>query len=58
MLKEFKEFLTKSNAMALAIGFIIGAASGKVVTALVGDILMPAYRANIAKGEIGGKLRL
>ena len=41
MLSEFKLFLTKSNALALAIGVIIGAAVGSVVTALANDILMP-----------------
>jgi large conductance mechanosensitive channel len=41
MLKEFKEFLFKTNAMALAVGVIIGAAVGKVVSSLVSDILMP-----------------
>jgi len=38
---EFKEFLLKSNALALAVGVIIGAAVGKVVSSLVNDILMP-----------------
>ena len=37
----FKEFLTKSNALALAIGVIIGAALGAVVNSLVNDIIMP-----------------
>jgi large conductance mechanosensitive channel len=37
----FKEFLTKSNALALAIGVIIGGALGAVVNSLVNDILMP-----------------
>jgi large conductance mechanosensitive channel len=41
VLNEFKEFLLKTNALALAIGVIIGAAVGKVVSSLVGDILMP-----------------
>ena len=41
MLSEFKAFLTKTNALALAIGVIIGAASGKVVTAVVADLIMP-----------------
>lgn len=41
MLTEFKAFLTKSNALALAIGVIIGAALGNVVKSLVDDILMP-----------------
>ena len=40
-MKEFKEFLLKSNALALAVGVIIGGAVGKVVTSLVNDILMP-----------------
>jgi len=41
MLKEFKEFLLKTNALALAVGVIIGAAVGKVVSSLVSDVLMP-----------------
>ena len=41
MLKEFREFLLKTNALALAVGVIIGAAVGKVVSSLVSDILMP-----------------
>jgi large conductance mechanosensitive channel len=40
-MKEFKEFLLKTNALALAVGVIIGAAVGKVVSSLVSDILMP-----------------
>ncbi len=41
MLKEFKEFAVKGNAVDLAVGVIIGAAFGGVVTSLVKDILMP-----------------
>jgi large conductance mechanosensitive channel len=41
MLSDFKGFLLKSNALALAIGVIIGAALGTVVTSLVQDIIMP-----------------
>ena len=41
MFKEFKATLTQSNALALAVGVIIGAAVGKVVSALVDDLLMP-----------------
>ena len=37
----FKEFLTKSNALALAIGVIIGGALGAVVNSLVNDVIMP-----------------
>jgi large conductance mechanosensitive channel len=40
-LKEFQEFILKGNAFDLAVGVIIGAAFGGVVTSLVGDILMP-----------------
>ena len=40
-MKSFREFLLKTNAMALAVGVIIGGAVGKVVTSLVNDILMP-----------------
>ena len=41
MLKEFKEFAMKGNVLDMAVGVIIGAAFGKIVTSLVGDILMP-----------------
>lgn len=41
MLSEFKGFLLKTNALALAIGVIIGGAMGTVVTSLVNDIIMP-----------------
>jgi large conductance mechanosensitive channel len=41
MFAEFREFLTKSNALALAIGIIIGVALGAVVNSLVKDIIMP-----------------
>ena len=41
MLKEFREFALRGNVMDLAIGVIIGAAFGKIVDALVNDIIMP-----------------
>ena len=41
MFTEFKAFLTRSNALALAIGVIIGGALGAVVNSLVNDIIMP-----------------
>jgi large conductance mechanosensitive channel len=41
MLNEFKEFLLKTNALALAVGVIIGGAVGKVVSSIVSDLLMP-----------------
>jgi large conductance mechanosensitive channel len=51
MLKGFKEFLLKTNALALAVGVIIGGAVGKVVTSLVGDILMPFIGLAIPGGD-------
>jgi len=41
MLDEFKKFLLQTNALALAVGVIIGGAVGKVVSSLVSDLLMP-----------------
>ncbi|WP_144647116.1 large conductance mechanosensitive channel protein MscL [Priestia megaterium] len=41
MLKEFKEFALRGNVLDLAVGVIIGAAFGKIVTSLVNDIVMP-----------------
>ena len=41
MWKEFKEFAVKGNAVDLAVGVIIGAAFGKIVTSIVEDLLMP-----------------
>lgn len=41
MLKEFRDFAMRGNVMDLAIGVIIGAAFGKIVSSLVADVLMP-----------------
>ncbi|HBB95511.1 MAG TPA: large conductance mechanosensitive channel protein MscL [Blastocatellia bacterium] len=41
MLKEFKEFIARSNVVDLAVGVIIGIAFGKIVTSLVEGIIMP-----------------
>jgi large conductance mechanosensitive channel len=41
MLKEFRDFVTRGNVVDLAVGVIIGAAFGKIVTSLVTDIIMP-----------------
>jgi large conductance mechanosensitive channel len=41
MLKEFKEFAMRGNVLDMAIGIIIGAAFGKIISSLVGDVLMP-----------------
>ena len=41
MLKEFRDFAVKGNAVDMAVGIVIGAAFGKIVTSLVNDIIMP-----------------
>ena len=41
LIKEFKEFSIKGNAIDLAVGVIIGAAFGKIVSSVVNDIIMP-----------------
>ena len=41
MFKEFKEFALRGNVLDLAVGIVIGAGFGKVVTSLVNDVLMP-----------------
>lgn len=41
MLKEFREFAMKGSVMDMAVGIVIGAAFGKIVTSLVNDIIMP-----------------
>src|SRR4051794_22542986 len=41
MFKEFKEFAVKGNAIDLAVGVIIGAAFGKIVSSMVEDLIMP-----------------
>lgn len=51
MIAEFRGFLTKTNALALAIGVIVGAAVGKVVSALADDILMPFIGLLLPSGD-------
>ena len=41
MLKEFKEFAMRGNVLDMAVGIIIGAAFGKIITSFVNDVLMP-----------------
>src|SRR5688500_12044753 len=50
MLKEFKEFIARGNVIDLAVGVIIGAAFGKIVTTLVEGVLMPPL--GLALGKI------
>ena len=41
LMQEFKEFAIKGNAVDMAVGVIVGAAFGKIVSSLVGDVVMP-----------------
>src|SRR5258708_39931129 len=50
MFDEFKKFLLQTNALALAVGVIIGGAVGKVVSSLVSDLLMPVIGLAIPGG--------
>jgi large conductance mechanosensitive channel len=50
MFAEFKKFIMRGNVLDLAIGVIIGAAFGKIVTSLVNDILMPVI--GLAAGKV------
>ena len=43
MLKEFRDFAVKGNAVDMAVGIIIGGAFGKIVTSLVNDVVMPPF---------------
>ncbi len=48
---EFKEFLLKQNALALAVGVIIGGALGKIVSGLVDDLIMPIVGLALPGGD-------
>jgi large conductance mechanosensitive channel len=50
MWKEFKEFAMKGNVMDMAVGIIIGAAFGKIITSFVNDVLMPPI--GLALGKV------
>ena len=41
LIKEFKEFAIKGDAVDMAVGIVIGASFGKIVSSLVGDVIMP-----------------
>jgi large conductance mechanosensitive channel len=51
VLKEFREFIMRGNVAELAIGVIIGAAFGKIVTSFVGDLLMPPIGLLLGKAD-------
>ncbi len=49
MINDFKQFLMRGNVVDLAVGVIIGAAFGKIVTSLVEDIIMPPLGVIVGK---------
>ena len=55
MLKDFKEFAIKGNVIDLAVGVIIGAAFGKIVTSLVNDVVMPPIGALMGPVDFSGR---
>ncbi|MCR4895438.1 MAG: large conductance mechanosensitive channel protein MscL [Lachnospiraceae bacterium] len=55
--KEFKEFALKGNVMDMAVGVIIGAAFGNIVTALTSDFINPLIN-SIGGAEVAGMIRL
>ncbi len=54
MLKSFKEFIMRGSVVDLAVGIIIGAAFGKIVTSMVNDILMPPLGLVLGKMDFSG----
>lgn len=51
LLSEFKQFALRGNVVDMAVGIIIGGAFGKIVTSLVGDIMMPVLNPLIPNGD-------
>ena len=51
LLKEFKEFLNRGNVVDLAIAVVIGGAFGKIVSAIVADLVMPLVNAILPQGD-------
>ena len=54
IVKEFKEFAVKGNVIDMAVGIIIGAAFGKIVTSFVGDVIMPPLGVLIGGVDFSG----
>ncbi|MHB8846654.1 MAG: large conductance mechanosensitive channel protein MscL [Nitrospirota bacterium] len=54
MLKAFRDFIMRGNVVDLAVGIIIGAAFGKIVTSFVNDILMPPLGLVLGKMDFSG----
>ena len=55
MLKEFKAFAMRGNVIDLAVGLVIGAAFGKIVTSFVADVLMPPIGLLLGKADIASR---
>ena len=51
VLKEFKEFINKGNVVDLAVAVVIGGAFGKIVSAIVADLVMPLVNAVMPQGD-------
>jgi large conductance mechanosensitive channel len=51
LMKEFKEFVNKGNVIDLAVAVVIGGAFGKIVTAMVSDVVMPLVNAVLPQGD-------
>src|ERR1700745_4329577 len=58
MLKELKEFAMRGNVLDMAVGIIIGAAFGKIITSLVGDVLMPPLGLVLGKVDFSNLFRI
>lgn len=54
MLKGFRDFILRGNVMDLAVAVVIGAAFGKIVTALVSDLINPLIAALVQKPDLSG----
>ena len=55
--KEFKEFILRGNVMDMAVGVIIGAAFGNIVTALTNDFINPLIN-GIGGAEVAGRIKI
>ena len=56
MMTKFKEFAIKGNAVDMAVGIVIGAAFGKIVSSFVNDVVMPPIGMLIGKQTLNNSL--
>ena len=54
LIKEFKTFAVKGNVIDMAVGIIIGTTFGKIISSLVGDVVMPAAGAFLSNVNLSG----